>query len=828
MSTLPTLLRKGFVVPRSGTTKSEKENLKNIRSIDFVINFISDRIPIAKGSNPKIPAKNVGDKVIVLKSQTGSGKSTVLPPSLYENFQERTNKNIAVTQPLVLTAIDIPEGLPEYYPFLQLDDNLGYLTGEFKRKPANKGIIFMTIGTLLQQLKVMSDESFMNYYSFILIDEVHDRSVDIDMSLFLLKKFFALNYSNPECPMLILMSATFQPKIFMDYFGSPKENLITVIGSTFPIESNFLKYDSTDYIKYATDIAERIHITNISDIDEDSNFRDILIFVKGAGPVRAILSALHKFNANILSKNFDSVIEYDKNRTIGGGTNYYIAPIELTGSSFGLSGAEYQNLFSDIKDITVPIYKLDAKGNVNEKEVDKWVSPSRRIIVATNVAETGVTIETLKYCIDTGFVTSAEFNPDFGTSALLVKNITKGMAIQRKGRVGRKSPGFWYPCYTEDTFNDLSDDQFADILKTDITESILSIIIKETETTMVEEESQHLSKNDIKNKMLFKKHYATDNTYYYFKSIKKLNMSSVDFLETPSANSLNYSIEKLHILGFIDNQYNPTRLGMYAFRIRKVSMENRRLLFAGYSFGANILDLITIIAFSEIGRHKIFHRKYTPINMSTLQQKEYEFYYKILISDEMVEYILIWELFSEFLDSIIKKKSYDKFSTNDIKEWCLSNKLQYDGIIRIIRYRDELIESLISIGINPYYNGLDLPKGSYNLLKMFRQNNLDEFVDEVKKIKQCIYEGYRLNLCVWDNNTKKYILHYRNIPIYIKSNVMSMMGDNAIQRNPNFVVISNIMIRESMFSKGTYQYESSGSCSVLDQYISPDLNFMKH
>ena len=85
-------------------------------------------------------------------------------PFLYDNFQELTRRGIAVTQPRILTAIDIAEGLPEHYSYMKMDDNLGYSTGDYKREPKNKGVTFMTTGILLAQLKVMTDEMFMKKY----------------------------------------------------------------------------------------------------------------------------------------------------------------------------------------------------------------------------------------------------------------------------------------------------------------------------------------------------------------------------------------------------------------------------------------------------------------------------------------------------------------------------------------------------------------------------------------------------------------------------------------------------------------------------------------
>jgi HrpA-like RNA helicase len=845
-STLPTLLRTGYIKPNPNLklSKSAITCIKNQRGIDYIMNFIGDRIPIIPGGVAKISARSIGDKVIVLKSDTGSGKSTVMPPFLYEKFQERTRKNIAVTQPRILTAIDIAEGLPEYYSFLKMDDNLGYSTGDYKRVPLNPGVIFMTIGILLAQLKIMDDEAFMRKYSFILIDEVHERDLNVDTSLFMLKKFLATNYKDPLCPVIILMSATFKPSVFMNYYNCPPENYIQVVGATFPIEKNFLKYDTTNFIKYTIDKAEEIHISNIADIEENSEYRDIIIFVSGAAYARTVLEKLHLFNAKVLSNPFSNVLQYlddkKKEEKLGGVSDdkrYYIAPIDLNSKTFYASGAEYQNMFSNIANISIPIYNITNNGDIDVKSINRWVKPSRRIIVATPIAETGVTIETLRYCIDTGLYTSVNFNPDFAIKSIISKDITQGMSTQRKGRVGRKSPGKWYPCYTEDAFNAMEVDQFARILTDDITTELIGIFIKETETSIIENMATDRSNKFIYDNNLFVTNYMTDNSYYHLNQLKSLNVSAIDFLESPSANSLVYSTEKLYGLGFIDSQYNPTTLGVYANKIRKISMESRRMILAGYSHGANILDLITIVSFIEVERMNFMNTyKYKPININPKKftDKEYEFYYKVVIGDEFVEYLFIWEMYSEMLDTMMKQTKANAskgkpyiFDISNVEQWCMDNKLKYAGLNKIAMTRDSIIESFISMGIDPYWNGLGVEKGTYSLLKMFR-TNIEECVAEVKKIKKCVLDGFRFNLLVWDNTSKKYILQHRNIPVHIRSPVLSRMGDDAVQTNANFVISSNIMLRQCQNNKDMFQFEHSGSISILDAYLDIDLGFLNH
>lgn len=839
---LPTLLQTGFVIPPKGATKSERDRIDNMTGSSYLMNYISDRIPVAFGMPAKVKPTSPGDKVIIIKSGTGSGKSTVIPTHLYEQFHERVGKNITITQPRILTTKDISEGIPINYKFMKIDINLGFSTGSIKRLPKERGVIYMTVGTLLTEMNNKTDEEIMRKYSFILVDEVHERSISVDILLYKIKKLLENNFKKPECPFILLMSATFNPEIYLLYYNSPPLNYMEFKGSTFPIEQHYAKFDVPNYIEYASNLSEELHVKNISDIDEGTEFRDILIFVQGATQVKKLLTNLHNFNAKILTKPFSDVLKYindkeSKNKL--GGTSlekrYYIAPIELTSVTFNFGGTEYQNLFSPIDRISIPIYNLDAKGNIDPKNIQKWVKPTRRIIIATNVAETGVTIETLKYCIDTGYVFNVSFNPDFGSELFIGQNISKDMAIQRKGRVGRKSPGKWYPCYTEKVFNNLPEYNFADILSADITSELLNIILTETESQLVSKEQQTLSEYKRK-QTFFVTNYLSDSEEYMLRHIKPLNFASIDLFEYPSSTSLVYSFEKLYGLGFINNNYQPTIIGYYSKGFSKISIESIRMLFAGYSYGVNILDLITIISFLVTKPRYIFSKKYKPFNTlkPKVDDKNYEFYYKTIIGDQFVEYLLIWESYSDFLnnmmDGIRKKANNGKpymFCINEIIKWCEDHMLLYSGLVAVSKARTSIIESMLSIGLNPYYNGMGLEKGKYNLLHILK-NNLNDGIAEIKKIKKCILEGYKFNLLVWDDNIKKYIHHHRNIPVQInRNNLLSRMGDDAVQRNANFIIPAGIKLNESFKIPGVFEFNVSEPISIMDS-LDIDLKFLLH
>jgi HrpA-like RNA helicase len=825
MSTLPTMLRKGFIVPPKGSTEKDKISIKDTITVDYILAKISNMIPIS--SREFIIKKYVasyGDRVIVLKSETGSGKSTVLPVKLYTSFFTRTNRNIAVTQPRVLTAIDIPKSIPIYNPELKLGKNIGYSTKSFKNIPSQKGIIFATVGIIVQELLTLQDEAFMKKYQFIIIDEVDQRSLEIDQCLFLLKKFLKNNYKHAGCPLVILMSATINETVFMKYFEVPKENYIQVIGSTFPIEMHFPDYSVLDYIKYASLKAQKLHLDNIDDLVPGNTFRDIIIFVKDAGTGRKIYDDMHIFNSEILSKSEDIIIKYHNqlepmlnNLTKSGGNpvvdynQKYIIPILLDSSIFAKGGKDYKDLSSDIDLVNTPLWNNYLTGDISTH-----VKPTRRIIIITNLAETGVTIDTLKYCIDTGLKLNSEFYPDYNCKALMSTNITHVSAIQRRGRVGRKSPGQFYPCYTKETFDSLAKDELPTIIIDDITDILLTILIREKNTNLLQETNYERIKNNKNESNIFQQHLKFSNDWYTVKNELNVDVTKLDLIESPSIQSMSYSYEKLYILGFIDQNYNITDTGFFADKIRFIPMELRKLILSGFYYEANIMDLITIVAFTYVMRNKVFTKDFKLENFMKVNDTEFQFYNQILIADDFINCIFVWNIFLGFIEKTVKTMQFAK-----VKDWCLKSNIKVDGLISVIRTRDDIIENLIDIGINPYFNGLGLPYPTYNLNKILT-GSLADGLSEIKKIKYCLYEGLKCNLLKHDKFTT-YTSVFKNVPVKVKSAVVKELNE-VEQQFPKYVVCNSYMLSQK-FGSEQYQFIADGFCSVLDNFVVVDEKF---
>ena len=512
---MPTLLEKGKIISQKWHTQKEMNIITNQRSIDYLMQWLKDRVYV-RNETPAVKPTKAGSKVLILRAKTGSGKSTVLPSELFNTFSESIKKNILITEPSRVTTMDIPFQIMKWTPELKLGVNIGYQTGTVSRKP-KKGILFVTIGVLLQYLKILTDEDIMNKFSFIVIDEVHSRSIDVDLVLFYLKIFLLKNWKEPKCPMVILMSGTFEPEIFINYFQCPKENFIDVEGSSYHIQKNFTDFAKSNYLTYICDLIEKIHIDNIEELkttilqkhfrlsditftNKDENdfnivqtrgnkMRDIIVFLLGFRPIITLIDMIHKLNANIFSKGLDfSKKHADSNfKKYTGGKEleqYFLAPIMMMGENMAAGSKDYMDIFSDISNVFVDIWEFDKLGN--KTKIIKKVPASRRVIIATNVAETGLTIDTLKYCIDSGFSKEITFNPNYNCYVMTNKPITQASSQQRMGRVGRIAPGVFYACYSEKLFSLLQNAPLPSIVQEDISLHILNILINETESKIIE------------------------------------------------------------------------------------------------------------------------------------------------------------------------------------------------------------------------------------------------------------------------------------------------------------------------------------------------------
>lgn len=761
----PTLFSKGNLIPRMG---EKKEDLDKLVPIDYIMNWISNRLPRVS-SEKIIKPITMSDRVIVLLSKTGSGKSTAFPTNIFLRFNRRYRKKILITQPRVLTAIDIPKSIvkePSYTtksPYedkIEYGENIGYQTKEFVKRPLKKGILFATVGILLQFLKVMTDEEFIKQFKFIIIDEVHERSLDIDLVMLLMKDLIQRNIKN-DPPFLVVTSATIDAEKYASYFGT--KTIFEVSGMTNPIDMHFLDYDTSNYIDSAIHTIKKIHTEFKSDYYNEEtkeidykNKGEIIIFAATTGMCVSIYNQIHILNETLEDKIF---------------------PIILTGDSIKNVRIEYYYIGAPLERLIVTIN-------------DKNYKPTRKVYIATNVAETGLTLDNLKYCVDIGLINAVEYNARYNSNMVFIKPATQSMVLQRRGRVGRKQKGLFYPLYSEDTFNALIVEKPPTIHTSDITEHILNIQI----------------------------------------SNLNANLEHLDLMSRPSDDSIKMSLTKLYVLGALDSNKEPTEIGILMNKFQRLSIESRRMILSSIYYEVDMMDMIIIACFLEMGQTAITERGFKGYD-SSFQVKEGQSdidYFnfnklktRLLISCEMIEFVLFYKQFIKFVETHMN-------NTNDILQWCVDKKVNYASLIQLTEMIDDVVNAvLFSININMYQLGTT---SVYEDLAMSEYMGDEQFIKKIVQMKKCIYEGYKMNVLIRkDDYTFQSLMTHQDVivPSKMIRNLSSQkIGEPIVQTKPKFILYTSLSFQYSKDDK-KYQFFTTGPITILDGFIDIDFTFLE-
>lgn len=762
-----TLLKPGALVARMGEKQDE---LDKMVPLNYIMSWFDKKLQ-SKNAN------SMSDRVVILQSKTGSGKSTSVAPTLYLRFFKRYRKRIVITQPRVLTAIEIPKDIAKIDVYqkpnkdglsIELYRNLGYQTQDYVRKTKEKGILFTTTGILLQYLKTMSDAQFCKKFKFIIIDEAHDRSLDVDLILLMMKNLIKRNLSS-DAPFLILMSATINVDQYSEYFST--KTVFEVNGQSKPIETIYptVKVDDI-YAKTCEIVAglEDYEKNNKSHVYE-KGIRDVIVFMPSTAPIKRMVMELSKLNSTLTKK---------------------ILPISITSADINGGSPSYKLIMDDFRTLKV--------------EVDgKRVPAYRRVIVSTNVAETGLTLETLRYCIDTALQFTIEFNHRHGTNIMMTKPTTSSMSLQRKGRVGRKHPGVFYPLFTEDTFNKMIVNNTPNVLVEDMTSHLLALI----------------ASNSVS-------------------SVEKLPIYQM--LTPPSDDSISYSLEKLFVMGAIDTRGGITKLGSILNTFRKIPIESCKMILSGLVYGASIKELVCLACLLNMKKSDIvmdarvsgvpaydtallFDELYEIVPTFDRSQCDTANYNRLkarlLVGCEMLELLLIYQRFTS---------KATKLSINDLKKWCTGKGLHYYKLCALTESIDEVYWLMLDkLKINPIK--MEENMELYQVLKRSGEVNNTELVDAVTKLKKCIYEGYKCNLLVW-NDQESCFKTTTGIDVVVKSKITNQLSYQKIgapfdQNRPRLLLYKDLMTKQDL-KTGKYMNEAS-VVSVMDGFVEVDLELIQ-
>ncbi|CAM8947648.1 unnamed protein product [Rhodiola kirilowii] len=539
---------------------------------------------------------------LIVVGETGSGKTTQLPQYLMNAGFSDGGRIVGVTQPRRVAAVTVAKRVAEECG-VELGKKVGYSI-RFDDKTSNlTRIKYMTDGLLLREALL---DPYLSRYSVIIVDEAHERTVHTDVLLGLLKhvqilrsksvngvtnannpdakKIFLFDNKNmsqdesivPRCnssklsPLkLIIMSASLDARVFSEYFGGAKA--VHIQGRQYPVDIFYTLQPETDYLDAALITIIQIHLK------EEAG--DILVFLTGQEEIESVerfirekLQQLPEDNRKLLPIPIYASLPYEKQ---------------------------------------MQVFKPAPNG-------------IRKVILATNIAETSVTIPGIKYVIYPGMVKAKTYNAKTGAESLVIVQTSKAQALQRsRGRAGREGPGKCYRLYPESEFLKLPDSTVPEIKRCNLAKVILQL--------------KALGVDDI---------------------------IGFDFMEKPSRMAIVKSLEQLYLLGAITDEYKLSDpVGIQMARLPLDPMYSKALILAN-EFKCLDEMLVTVAMLSV---ESIFYAPCDKLQESRASAKNF--------SDPEGDHITLINVFRsahDFLNKSEPESSHEK-TEKKLRKWCKDN-----------------------------------------------------------------------------------------------------------------------------------------------------------
>jgi pre-mRNA-splicing factor ATP-dependent RNA helicase DHX38/PRP16 len=439
------------------------------------------------------------NQVIIVVGQTGSGKTTQLTQFLYEEGYGNRGL-IGCTQPRRVAAMSVARRVSE-----EMDVKLGGLVGYAIRfedcTSKETQIKYMTDGVLLRESLVDPD---LDKYSCIIMDEAHERGLNTDVLMGLIKKVLHRRLDLK----LIVTSATMNSERFSKFYGGAPEFFIP--GRTFPVDIQYSRSPCEDYVDSAVKQILAIHVSQPRG--------DILCFMTGQEDIEA--------TCELVDERLKLLVDPPK---------LSILPI-------------YSQMPADLQ---ARIFEQAPPG-------------VRKVIVATNIAETSLTVDGIMYVVDAGFSKLKVYNPRMGMDTLQITPVSQANASQRAGRAGRTGPGKSFHLYTERAFKE---------------EFYIQTIPEIQRTNLA-------------------------NTVLLLKSLGVKDLLDFDFMDPPPQDTITTSLFDLWALGALDNIGDLTPLGkkMTAF---PMDPSLAKMLITSVEYGCSE-EMLTIVSMLSVP--SVFYR----------------------------------------------------------------------------------------------------------------------------------------------------------------------------------------------------------------------------
>ncbi|RYH32055.1 ATP-dependent RNA helicase [archaeon] len=508
--------------------------------------------------------------------ETGSGKSTQLPLYLHEGGWTKHGYSVVCTQPRRIAAITVASRVAEEFG-CKLGEEVGYGI-RFDFNCSDKTLIkYYTDGVLLRE--TMTDP-LLQKYGVIIIDEAHQRTLHSDILMGLLKKI----KKKRSDLRIIVTSATMDASAFKNFFELNDTNdrsqdtavIMSVQGRQHLVDVLYVLESCRNYLSAAVDTVLSIH--------QYEDVGDILVFLPGGEEIDTAIAMLNE--------------RYE-------GNNMFFLPL-------------YASLPHHM-----------------QMQVFQPTPPNmRKVVLATNIAEASITIEGIRYVVDSGYVKLNYIDVRSGLDALLCVPVTKSQAIQRAGRAGRTQPGKCFRLMTENTFISLDTNPPAEMQRVDISWAVLQL-----------------------------------------KALGIHDVLHFDFLSPPSSDSMIFALELLYSLGAIDDCCSITDLGA---KMAEMPLEPRvaKCLLSSFDHGC-CEEMLTIAAMVTVEYPFISQRRQASQESKVKLQKDME-HFAILGSDHLT----LLRIYQEFTES------------NYAASWCDSMSLQFRILSRAKEIRYNLTNML--------------------------------------------------------------------------------------------------------------------------------------
>ncbi|CAL8109470.1 unnamed protein product [Orchesella dallaii] len=512
------------------------------------------------------------NQMVIVIGETGSGKSTQIPQYLVEAGFAAKGK-VGITQPRRVAAKALAERVAIECG-VKVGTRVGYAVRFDKCVSGNTVIKYMTDGMLVKEF---SQEPFLDTYSVIIIDEAHERSIHTDICFGLLKRA-ALN--RPDLK-IIISSATLNAPKFSKYFNDAP--ILNVSGKGYEVELIYELSQFGDYIQRSVETVFKIH--------RNEPRGDVLVFLAGQDEIEKVWDLIE---SGIAVRGISP------------------ADLLIVPCCGALPFEEQQKMFEETP------------------------AGVRKVVLATNIAETSVTIDGIVYVVDCGHFKQNQYNPKTGIDSLLKLKITKFQAIQRAGRAGRTRAGKCYRLYTQLEFLEFKQAAIPEIQRGNVESVVLDLL-----------------------------------------AMGITNILNFDFIDSPSIEALMGALEHLQWLSALDEQLAVTHLGIRMSKfpldppLAKVLMESARLECSA--------EVLTIVSLLSTQYQNIFSRAKKKRVLSDSK--------KALFNQPEGDHFSLLKVYTEWTRNYYRE------------DWCRDNFVQFRILCEAYEVRQELRDILISHGL---------------------------------------------------------------------------------------------------------------------------------